>query len=97
VGARQREEKSAGAEQKACGAEKKAGRMVRADGHHLELYSEYWTALPVDGEGRSLGWTIRRFGRLGGSAERGGEADFSTSLRFGRNDGIDSWVCDYVA
>ena len=39
VGARQRKEKGAN------GEEKDAGRMVRMDSHHLELYSEYWTAL----------------------------------------------------
>jgi hypothetical protein len=42
--------------------------MVRVDGHHLELYSEYWTALPVDGEDRfgSGGSVGRRFGAESG-------------------------------
>jgi hypothetical protein len=32
--------------------------MVRMDSHHLKLYSEYWTALSGDGEGRVL-WVRR--------------------------------------
>jgi hypothetical protein len=50
VGARQRKEKGA------SGEEKDAGRMVRMDSHHLELYSEYWTTLQGDGEA-GLGWS----------------------------------------
>jgi hypothetical protein len=49
VGRGQREKKGAG------GEEKEAGRMVRVDGHHLKLYSECWTALFRDGEGRVWG------------------------------------------
>jgi hypothetical protein len=40
--------------------------MVRMDGHHLKLYSEYWTALYGDGEGRVLGfggWVLGAVGR----------------------------------
>ena len=30
--------------------------MVRMDSHHLKLYSEYWTTLSGDGEGRVFGF-----------------------------------------
>jgi hypothetical protein len=42
--------------------------MVRVDGHHLKLYSEYWTTLSRDGEGR--GFWVRWFGWRGGSVGR---------------------------
>jgi len=32
------------------GEEEDAGRMVRANGHHLKLYSECWTAFEGQGE-----------------------------------------------
>jgi hypothetical protein len=53
VGAGQREKKGAGGEEE-------TGRMVRMDSHHLKLYSEYWTTLLRDGEGRGLGWWVVR-------------------------------------
>jgi hypothetical protein len=53
--------------------------MVSMDSHHLKLYSECWTTLQGDGEGRVLGWV--------GWVESQ-KADFSTSLRSGRNDGV---------
>jgi hypothetical protein len=56
-------------EEKGAGGEEEAGRMVRMDSHHLKLYSEYWTTLSGDGEGRVLG------------SAGGREADFSTALR----------------
>jgi len=64
--------------------------MVRMDSHHLKLYSEYWTTLLGDGEGRVFGFGRAVVRGLGVSVVRWGrrKADFSTPLRSGRNDGV---------
>jgi hypothetical protein len=62
--------------------------MVRMDSHQLELYSEYWTTLPGDGESRVSGWVIGFWVERGVPGRR--KADFSTALRSGRND--DVWL-----
>jgi hypothetical protein len=71
--------------------------MVKVDSHHLKLYSEYWTALSGDGEGRVLG-SVVGFGVCGEAKIRFLHCPVRLRSGSGRNDEVlgeasrDNWL-----